>query len=290
MKTVLLFDIDKTLTPPRLPITKDMVNILCNLLVPFHVVAGSHLNLLREQFFIPLFRYGFRKKFDASVSNGAISYLCDYSEEMSIKEVSRFDIHSHLGEPDYSFLIETLEKALESQKFKLPQSLKVVGETVTYRISMVNFCPIGRVEVEGPNVRKNRANFVRFDKKTGYRSKMMDHLRAELGRLIKERDLVITLGGETSFDIGILGQDKTKALRILINAGIKKVIFFGDALFEGGNDYAIREYIENQHENLRENASYYQVDSYKETIKRLYEFGFVQRGNSKLINKTDEYS
>jgi len=51
METVALFDIDNTITPPRQPITKQMVDILDRLSVPFSVAAGSHLSLLEKQFF-----------------------------------------------------------------------------------------------------------------------------------------------------------------------------------------------------------------------------------------------
>ncbi len=38
------------------------------------------------------------------------------------------------------------------------------------------------------------------------------------------------LGGQTSFDIGIEGEDKTKPIRQLIAAGYKNIVFIGDAL------------------------------------------------------------
>ena len=276
MTTALLFDIDKTLTPPRLPITESMVDVLKNLKIPFHVAAGSHLELLRKQFFEPLFGYGFRKQFDAFVSNGAIHYHCDYSKEMSIEMVSKFDIREYLGKKDYSFLIETLKRTLEHEDFQLRPPVKNMGETIAYRVSMVNFTPIGRVEIEGPEIRQNRENFVAFDEATGYRQKVMRYLKTQtqLSRLIKDKKLVITLGGETSFDIGVLGEDKTKGITTLWDKGIDKVIFFGDALYEGGNDYVVREFVDNLPADLKPKAEYHQVDSYEDTIEKLREFDY----------------
>jgi phosphomannomutase len=275
MKTSLLFDIDKTLTPPRLPITPQMAEILSGLKVPFHVAAGSHMGLLRNQFFKPLEHYKFKGFFDAFVSNGAIRYRCDYSSEMSLIEIERFDIRNHLGEDGYAFLISALDQALQRPEFRLPPPLKILGDVIAHRISMVNLCPIGRVEEEGPKVRENRSNFVKFDKVTGYRQAVIKHLNIYLDALINEKNLVITLGGETSFDIGILGEDKTKGIKALWNENVEKVIFIGDALYDGGNDAAIREFIDALPSTQRHRADYFQVESYEETITLIKNLGFV---------------
>jgi hypothetical protein len=141
---------------------------------------------------------------------------------------------------------------------------------------MVNLCPIGRVEEEGPDARENRSNFVQFDTATGYRQAVMAHLKDLLRELIESKGLVITLGGETSFDIGILGEDKTKAIRALWDAGVQKVIFIGDALYDGGNDAAIREFIDALPPDRRAHADYRQVRSYEETIAFLEGLGLVR--------------
>ena len=274
-KTAALFDIDGTLTPPRQPITESMVKIIDRLCVPFSVAAGSHLPLLQKQFFEPLFKFGYRKQFDAFLSNGAIQYRCNFSKEMSIEIVNSFNIRKHLGESDYSFLIETLKKTHALPEFKLQPPLKVVGETIVFRDSMVNYAPIGRVKEEGPEAQLNRENFVDFDKSTGYRQKVMDHLNESLFLLIKNKDLKITLGGQTSFDIGILGKDKTNAVTTLFDLGFDRVVFFGDALFEGGNDYAIREFEDAWPATSPKSIESIQVDSYQETIEKLYEFKFL---------------
>ena len=277
MKTAALFDIDNTLTPPRQPITESMVQILDHLCVPFHVAAGSHLPLLMQQFFEPLYQFGYRKQFDAFLSNGAIHYRCDFSVDMAIEVVSSFNIRNHLGEPNYRFLIETLKKTQMLPEFQLPPPLKVIGETIVFRDSMVNFAPIGRVQQEDAEIQLNRKNFVEYDHFTGYRQIIMDHLNNKLSSLIKNNDLKITLGGQTSFDIGILGKDKTNAVTTLFNLGFERIVFFGDALFEGGNDAVVREFAEAWPSTSPQSIETVQVDSYKETIEKLYEFNFFKK-------------
>jgi len=275
MKAALLLDIDNTITPPRQPLTEPMAKILERLNIPFHIVAGTHLELLRDQFFEPLYAYGFRKQFDAFLSNGAVHYRCDYSKEISIKVISTFNMREYLGDADYIFLIEILKKSLELDEFKLPSNLKVAGDTITYRESMINFSPIGRPAKEDLEIQQNRKHFVEFDHVYGFRQKIMDYLKRELSSVIAGRGLTITLGGQTSFDIGVIAQDKTKAVRTLLETGIEKLIFIGDALYEGGNDAVILEFVENWPKTSPCPVELIQVTSWKETEIKLFELGFV---------------
>ncbi|HST20306.1 MAG TPA: hypothetical protein VLR90_04280 [Blastocatellia bacterium] len=275
MKTALLFDIDNTLTPPRQPLQQSMVEILKRLVIPFHVAAGSHIELLRDQFFEPLYEFGFRKQFDAFISNGGVHYYCDYSKEMSLEMVSAFDIRDHLGKAHYDLLMEVLGKAREMPEFQLPPSFEVMGETITYRGSMINFVPIGRIEGYSAEYHRSRDNFVVFDHATGYRSKMMDHLKRELSFLIESHQLTISLGGQTSFDINIATKDKGHAVWTLLNNGVDKIVFLGDALFEGGNDAPIRKIAENWPSTDQCPLEAIQVSNWDDTIEKLHAMKFI---------------
>lgn len=266
MKTALAIDIDNTLTPPRQPITRQMVEVLGCLKVPFYVAAGSHISLLQAQFFQPLYDFGFRKQFDAFVSNGAIRYHCNYSKRMSIKLISEFNIRNYLGEDSYTILSKILNETLNKEQFQLPRSLIVRDNRIVDRVSMINLCPIGRMEQEDPNARKNRDDFINFDHSTGYRKKVLGHLNRELAFLIHEKQLHITLGGQTSFDIGIIGEDKTKPVRSLLKDGFERVVFIGDALFEGGNDAAINEFIKSWPSDSMCPVEAIQINSWLETM------------------------
>ena len=62
---------------------------------------------------------------------------------------------------------------------------------------------------------------------------------AELAPLLP--DFTITIGGTTSIDITRKGTDKAYAIekmKTLLHADNDHIIYFGDALFEGGNDWA----------------------------------------------------
>src|SRR5262249_17938955 len=145
--------------------------VLSGLRVPFHVAAGSDLPLIKDQFLEPLSKFGFRGQFEAFLSNGAIHYRCDYSETMSIQVVSAFNIRAYLGEDDYEFLMSVLRRTLEDPDYQLPPNLKVLGERIVDRGSMINLAPIGRLTQETAESFANRKAFVEFDSTIGYRKK-----------------------------------------------------------------------------------------------------------------------
>ena len=275
MNTAVLLDIDGTITPPRQPIQEEMARLLCRLSVPFHVAAGSHLPLLQQQFFHPLFDFGFRGAFDAFVSNGAVHYRADYREGPNLQLISEFDLRGYLGETDYAFLIQVLSETLDLPEFQTHLPLKVAGERIVYRGSMVNCSPIGRPQRELDEAQRNRAMFVEFDRAHNYRARVMEYLKHRLARLIEERGLTITLGGQTSFDIGVLGQDKAKAVTTLVAAGAQRVVFFGDALFAGGNDRAIGVLAENWPKDSAVRVEAIQVESWLDTMAKLRQMGFA---------------
>jgi hypothetical protein len=103
----------------------------------------------------------------------------------------------------------------------------------------------------------------------------MNHLKEKFSVLAESHNVTITLGGQTSFDIGIAGQDKTVAVKTLLNDGFKKVIFFGDALFEGGNDAALREFVEKWPAATPCPLEAVQVDSWQDTLAQLSSRGYI---------------
>ena len=275
MSTVILFDIDNTLTPPRLPLSKGMAEILKKLSVPFHVAAGSHMELLDEQFFKPLYALGFRGKFNAFLSNGAIHYFCDYSNKINIETVSKFNILDYLGAEDYRRIIGILENALQMPEFQLPSDIEIMGERIAFRDSMINLCPIGRNKNNSDLYHLNRKRFVAFDDETAYRASIIEYLKEELAHYIEKSNLTISLGGETSFDIGILHQDKTNAVRTLLGKGVKRIVFFGDALFEGGNDAPLQAFVDNWNSEDRCPLETIEVNCWEATVENLNALGFV---------------
>jgi hypothetical protein len=253
-----------------------MGEVLKHLAVPFHVAAGSHLALLLDQFFQPLYDYGFKGQFEAFLSNGGIHYRCDYSRELSIEEVSAFDLKKHLGDQDYNALVDFLTKVQQLPQFRLPAAVDVIGETITDRGPMINFVPIGRIPEMTEAYKRNRDKFVDFDNATGYRRELLDYLTLELAPLIKEHNLKLSLGGQTSFDISARRHDKANAVWTLLESGIERIVFMGDALFPGGNDESIREIVDTWPPGTPCPLETMQVKSWEDTIEKLRQIGFLK--------------
>jgi hydroxymethylpyrimidine pyrophosphatase-like HAD family hydrolase len=272
----LAFDVDNTLTPPRRPLRGDMAEALKRLTVPFALAAGSDLNIVHDQFFAPLHAMGFRGGFDAFLCNGASRYHCDCGERLEVKVVEDFAIDDHLGPELTGALLAILERSLAEPDFQLPPPLGVIGERIIHRKSMINLAPIGRPK--GGNLaaaaQKNRDAFVEFDERTGYRKRYLQYLRHAIAALTASKNLVVTYGGQTSFDFVIRGRDKTYPVRALLDAGAAEVLYFGDALFEGGNDAAVLDLIHDWPTQPCPVKAVV-VSSCEQTLERLHALGFL---------------
>ncbi|MGB0582429.1 MAG: hypothetical protein ACPGVU_22280 [Limisphaerales bacterium] len=270
----LLMDIDGTLTPPRQPLLVEMADALKGLNIPFNVAAGSDRPLVEPQFLEPLWGFGYRRKFESFVDNGATQLSCDFTEEYKVEQVFKFSFADHLGPEANQLLWDTLKDLDEFEEFKLADNLKVIGERFTDRGSMLNYAPIGRTKVISDEAMQNRNDFVAFDKSTGYRKKIMQHLVNKLGHVMKEKGLNILFGGETSFDINIRGKDKTLPVMKFLEAGYEKVAFMGDALFDGGNDSVVQDLVDNWEGDCPVEAI--PVTSWQHSIEIFRERGWLQ--------------
>jgi hydroxymethylpyrimidine pyrophosphatase-like HAD family hydrolase len=244
MRSAIVFDIDNTLTPPREALDREMAERLGALGRPFALAAGSDLGLLMSQFFEPLHAYGYRGEFDAFVCNGASRYRCRSASELSVTPVDEFSLAQHLGPERFAILWRLLEEIWSDRRFTLPSNVRVVGPRIIDREAMINIAPSGRERgALSAEARDSREQFVAFDERTGYRARVMPILRAALDARLPNNDLLLTLGGQTSFDLVVRGRDKSFAVRSLLAEGHDHVTYVGDALFPGGNDAAVSDYV-----------------------------------------------
>lgn len=244
MTTALVFDIDNTLTPPREALDREMAERLGALEPRFALAAGSDLGLLMSQFFEPLHAFGYRGEFDAFICNGASRYRCSSGRELRVTPVDEFSLEAHLGTERFATLRALLDGLWFDQRFALPSSVSVVGPRVIDRRAMLNIAPSGRQSgALSPEARKSREEFVAFDTSTGYRERALRALRALLDERLPGNDLLLTFGGQTSFDLVVRGRDKSFAVRSLLDEGAAHVTYVGDALFPGGNDAAVSDFV-----------------------------------------------
>jgi hypothetical protein len=98
---------------------------------------------------------------------------------------------------------------------------------------MVNFSIVGR----GANT-EQRAEYVKWDKEYNERENMALYINYNNDEF---KDVTATVGGETGIDIGPTGSDKSQILTDFNKNDT--IIFFGDGIFDGGNDYTLAQAI-----------------------------------------------
>ncbi|PRP82876.1 phosphomannomutase isoform 2 [Planoprotostelium fungivorum] len=214
--TLVLFDVDGTLSPSRKSASEAMKETLLKLRkkVSVGVVGGSDLKKIAEQigsqdYLLSNFDYVFAE-------NGLTFY-----QDGQFK--AQANILKHLGEETLQRIINfTLRYVAD---LKIP---KKRGTFVEYRAGMLNISPIGRNCSQ-----EERDEFFAYDKIHNIRTQMVDAFKKEFHDL----PLTFSIGGEISFDVFPTGWDKTYCLQYVEK--FQKVYFFGDRTQLGGNDHEI---------------------------------------------------
>ena len=123
-------------------------------------------------------------------------------------------------------LREDLERLLEESEYE-----ERTGDHIQDRTTMVCFSIVGKA-ADMPA----RKRYTAWSNEIGDRVKICEELGA------KYPTLHFSMGGQTSIDISDLGNDKSQVLPVLRERfGNEPVMFFGDRMQEGGNDYPLAE-------------------------------------------------
>ena len=139
-----------------------------------------------------------------------------------------------------------LNRKLKESKFTLR-----TGTHIEERCGLVNFSTIGR----GAS-RVEREIYVKFDKHYNEREQIAKEFNAQFP------ELEAAIGGETGIDIYQKGRNKAQILSYL--GEVEELIFFGDAMEEGGNDWPLAEAIRNRN---KPKDKIYPVNSWQETYE-----------------------
>jgi phosphomannomutase len=215
-ETLVLFDVDGTLTASRKCITAEMQQVLEQLKQITYIgfVGGSDLAKQQEQLGPECTQF-----FDFAFSeNGATAYK-------NGQLLSQESFIGYLGEEKYSKLANYLLRYIAD--LDIP---KKRGTFIEFRNAMINVSPIGR-----NCTYKERCEFEAYDKQHEIRRKMCSDLEAAF----PEYCLKYSIGGQISIDIFPQGWDKTFCLKHLQQEPFKEIHFFGDKIVEGGNDWEI---------------------------------------------------
>jgi HAD superfamily hydrolase (TIGR01484 family) len=218
MKRLIVFDLDGTLAESKSSIDAEMSGLLHELLdiIKVAVISGGDWPQFEKQVLSKLPHDGCLENLSLLPTCGTKFYEYAagdwgkiYSEDFTDDEKKQ--------------IIGSMTKAIEETGFK---EKKVWGETIEDRGSQITFSALGQ---QAPLEEK-----IKWDPDFTKRKK----IKTILDTFIP--GFSVRLGGATSIDVTKPGIDKAYGigkLRDTLGIAIHEMIFIGDALFPGGNDY-----------------------------------------------------
>jgi phosphomannomutase len=221
MKRLIVFDLDGTLADSKASIDTEMASLLNSLLaiVQVAVISGGAWPQFEAQVLAHLRQDDWLKNLSLLPTCGTKFYRYVrgweqlYSEDFTAAEKQT--------------IIDSLQRAIASSQCEVH---RVWGEVIQDRESQVTFSALGQ---EAPLDEKKK-----WDPDFSKRKK----IKAVLETLIPQ--FSVRLGGATSVDVTKQGIDKgygIRKLRDILEIPIDQMIFIGDAVFPGGNDYPAKE-------------------------------------------------
>lgn len=221
MKKLIVYDLDGTLAESKSSLDSEMSALLNKLLsvVKVAVISGGDWEQFEEQLLSNLSHNKQLKNLSVLPTCGTKFFQYKdkwnkiYSEDFTSVEKEK--------------IISSIKKAVGVTEYKAD---KVWGEVIEDRGSQITFSALGQ---KAPLDEKKKwdPDFIKRKK-----------IKEILDTYIPE--FSVHLGGTTSVDVTKPGIDKAygiKKLRDILNISIEEMIFIGDAIFPGGNDYPPKE-------------------------------------------------
>ena len=217
MKKLIVFDLDGTLADSKSALDGKTSILLHDLLdiIKVAVISGGDWPQFEKQVLSHL-------PHEERLANLSLLPTCgtkffQYSGDW--KKIYSEDFTSEEKEK----IVNSFTKAIGTAGFKVE---RVWGETIEDRGSQITYSALGQL---APLEEKDK-----WDPRHGKREK----IKAILDAFIPE--FSVRIGGATSIDVTKPGIDKAygvRKLRDILGISLTEMIFIGDALFAGGNDY-----------------------------------------------------
>ena len=222
MITLVAFDLDGTLAESKQPLKDSMGEALADLLAVAHVAVISGGDW-------PQFQKQVASRLPARADLSRLWLMPTTGTKLyTHREGAWSPVYAELFSDDMRAAIrEAFDASLLATGFKPEQTW---GERIEDRGSQITFSALGQ---QAPIAEKHA-----WDPDFAKRRVIQADLHSRLP------DLSINMGGATSIDITQKGVDKGYGLRKLRDASgipLEQMMFIGDAIFPGGNDYPAKE-------------------------------------------------
>lgn len=216
---LIIFDLDGTVSASKMPMEKEMSELFTKLISKKKVAVISG---------------GGWRQFETQFLHG-LPTSCEYFGNLLLLPASGTRLYiwrgtwceqyaEHLSPKEKEKIMTALHETLKSTRFAHPE--KTYGQQIEDRGSQITFSALGQ---HAPFELKSV-----WDPDHAKRRKIVDILKTK----VPEFDMRI--GGTTSIDITKRGVNKGYGIRKLedyLKIPIDRMLFVGDALFQGGNDY-----------------------------------------------------
>ncbi|MCC7160841.1 HAD-IIB family hydrolase [Candidatus Nomurabacteria bacterium] len=228
-KKIIAFDLDGTLTVSKSPITEEMAGLIKELAKQkvVVVISGGSFKQFQAQFLPPFHNDDSMHSFIHNIillpTSGSQRY--EYNE---IKKEWELTDKEPLPENVKEKVKKVLEEVISSGLYDIPKNPK--GEIIEDRDTQISFSALGQ---DAPIEEK-----MVWDPDQKKRQK----IKAQIEPKIPE--ITVAIGGTTTLDILAKGFNKAVGLdRLLRKINLEKsdMVFVGDAVFPGGNDYSVLE-------------------------------------------------
>lgn len=218
---IIVFDLDSTLAESKSPLTPSMSETLQQLLSKrkVAVISGGNFNQFEKQFLTSFKNTDHFENLYLMPTTGTRLYVyldgawsLVYSKDLNSAEKQK--------------IRDALTEMFLKVGYEMPHDTQ--GELIQDRGSQIAFSALGQ---DAPLDQK---------KLWDPDHKKREHMVAELQKLIPE--FTLSIGGTTTIDITAKGDDKATGVESLQNylkLTDEEMLFVGDALFPGGNDYPV---------------------------------------------------
>ncbi len=228
-KKLIVFDLDGTLTKTKSDMESDMSHALTSLLEvrQIAIIGGGSYQQFKKQFL---------KNFKCPPSLLSKLYLFPttatsfYRYDGGWKKVYGFE----LSKKERAHIKKAFKEVLAEIHYVPPK--KIYGKVLEDRGSQITFSALGQDVVEALGTKGVRLKEQWTREHTP--------LKLKIARLVQRRlpHFEVRAAGFTSIDVVKKGIDKAYGLRQIeknLRLKISEMLFLGDAIFPGGNDYAV---------------------------------------------------
>lgn len=235
LKKIIAFDLDGTLAESKQSMTEEMAKLLISLakVAKVVIISGGSIYQFKKQFVPALLEieHDSMDLVQASLNlkniillptSGSVQFEYDIEKKEWVEKFAH-PFSEELQVQVMNLLTEIISHRRE--EFEIPETH--FGEYIENRGTQITFSGLGQ---DAPSGEKSL-----WDPTASKRKKIADLLEETIPQIHAH------IGGMTSIDILPRGFDKAEGLKVLLarlGLPLTDMLFVGDAVFEGGNDYS----------------------------------------------------